>query len=232
MQERNIDLPQGLPLSFVEPVVVVGGGLVDKALLRRLADGGAHVIAADGGAEACADAGLLPEAIIGDMDSLAHWQDWGQRTRVVRIEEQETTDFEKCLYATRAPVTIVLGVTGKRLDHTLAALNAVARYGGDRAILLVDVADVALGLKGPFAFEVAAGARVSLHPLTAVRFARSEGLLYPLNGLTLAPGARTGTSNAAVSGPFAITPEAGSDGVYLLLLDKTYLDTLATALLA
>ena len=54
--------------------------------------------------------------------------------------------------------------------------------------------------------------------MTKVRFAHSDGLVYPLDGLVLAPGVRTGTSNAAVGGPVRIEPDAGSDGVYLLVL--------------
>ena len=47
---------------------------------------------------------------------------------MIQIAEQVTTDFEKALYSTRAPVTVALGMTGKRLDHTLAALDAVSKY--------------------------------------------------------------------------------------------------------
>ena len=54
----------------------------------------------------------------------------------MQIAEQETTDFEKAIYSTRAPVTVALGMTGKRFDHTLAALDAVTRYAaGGRSSL-------------------------------------------------------------------------------------------------
>src|SRR5690606_11977509 len=141
--------------------------------------------------------GLKPEAIIGDLDSLDNPLGWLGRTRLLHITEQETTDFEKALYSTRAPVTVALGMTGQRLDHTLAALDAVGRYAARRHIILVDEHDVALALTGRFSFTVAPGERVSVHPLARVTFWRSEGLEYPLDAVTLAPGLRTGTSNAA-----------------------------------
>jgi thiamine pyrophosphokinase len=214
-------------LRFDGPLVIVGGGALDADLLRRLAAEGARLVGADGGADAIRAAGLMPEAIIGDFDSLANPADWDGRTRLVRIAEQETTDFEKALYSTTAPVTVGLGMTGRRLDHTLAALDAVARYAARRAIILVDEADLALGLAGPFGFTVEPGARVSVHPLTATRFAGSKGLRYPLNGLTLAPGVRTGTSNEASAAEFAIEPEANDPGVFLLILEKRWLGALA-----
>ena len=144
------------------------------------------------------------------------------------MPEQETTDFEKALYCTTAPVTIGLGMTGRRFDHTLAALDAVTRHGKDRVIILVDEADLAMALTGPFSFEVDPHERVSVHPLLPIRFKRSVGLKYPLDGLRLAPGERTGTSNEAVDGPFRIEPESRARP-WLLILDRKYLFGIAAA---
>jgi thiamine pyrophosphokinase len=228
VQEPNA--AAALPIAFDGLLVIVGGGALDAELLRRVAATGAHLVGADGGGDAIRAAGLLPEAIIGDLDSLADPAAWGAETRVVRIEEQETTDFEKALYATTAPLTVGLGMTGRRLDHTLAALDAVTRHAARRKIILVDESDVALALAGPFGLAVAPGARVSVHPLTPTRFVRSSGLKYPLDGLLLAPGVRTGTSNEASTAAFTIEPEAGDDGVYLLILGREWLDGLVAGL--
>lgn len=224
LQPKSI-LPEGLSLLTTDGVLaIVGGGVLDPALLRELAGAGAMIVAADGGADLCDVAGIVPDAIIGDLDSLSDPAAWAQRTRVIRIPEQMTTDFEKCLYMTRAKVTVALGMTGKRFDHTLAALDAVARYGADRRIILADTDDVALAVSGSFRFDVGAGERVSVHPLQAVRFARSEGLKYPLDGIELAPGGRTGTSNEAVADEVAVVPAADSGGVWLLIVAGRHLN--------
>ena len=226
MQERASPSPV---LSFEGLLVIVGGGTVDYQLLRDLDASGGHLVAADGGADHIATAGLTPEAIIGDFDSLSQPEDWLGRTRLLRIDEQETTDFEKALYSTYAPVTIALGMTGGRFDHTLAALDAVARYARDRVIILVDEYDLAMALTGRFRFTVEAGERVSVHPLGPIRFRRSVGLKYPLDGLRLAPGERTGTSNAADEGAFSIEPEPRAKAPWLLILDRRYLFAVAAA---
>lgn len=226
MQERAAFSPL---ISFEGLLVIVGGGVVDRDLLRDLYAGGGHLVAADGGADEIAAAGLVPEAIIGDFDSLADPGEWLGRTRLIRIEEQETTDFEKVLYSSYAPVTVALGMTGRRFDHTLAALDAVVRYAENRVIILVDEADLAMALTGPFSFEVAAGDRVSVHPLAPIRFKRSVGLEYPLNGVRLAPGERTGTSNRALDGTFSIEPEPRAKAPWLLILDRKYLFGVAAA---
>ncbi len=225
MQERAVT-PQ--IISYEGLLVIVGGGTVDLDLLRDLYLSGAHLVGADGGADQIVAAGLRPEAIIGDFDSLNNVDEWLGRTRLLRIAEQETTDFEKALYSTRAPVTIALGMTGKRFDHTLAAIDAVTKYAKDRVIILVDEADIAMGLSGSFSFEVAPHERVSVHPLLPMRFKRSIGLRYPLDGVRLAPGERTGTSNEAVDGPFRIEPEA-KGRPWLLVLDRKYLFGVAAA---
>jgi len=136
-------------MTFEGLLVIVGGGTVDFQLIRDLKAAGAHLVGADGGADQIVTAGEVPEAIIGDFDSLASPDRWIGRTQLLRIEEQDTTDFEKALYSTYAPVTIALGMTGRRFDHTLAALDAVARYARDRIIILVDEEDLAMALTGP-----------------------------------------------------------------------------------
>ena len=226
MQERAA--PASV-IAFEGLLIVVGGGAVDLDLLRDLAASGGHVVAADGGADTVVEAGLVPEAIIGDFDSLQRPEDWLGRTRLVRIAEQETTDFEKVLYSTTAPVTIGLGMTGKRFDHTLAALDAVSRHAKGRIIILVDESDLAMALTGPFTFEVGEGERVSVHPLVPIKFRSSIGLDYPLNGVRLAPGERTGTSNAATDGVFSITPDPKRKVPWLLILDRKYLFRVAAA---
>ena len=216
--------------TFEDVLVIVGGGSVDADLLRELYASGARIVGADGGADQIVSAGLKPEIIIGDFDSLRDPLSWLGKTRLMQLSEQETTDFEKALYSTRAPVTVALGVTGRRFDHTLAALDAVTRFAPKRKIILVDEHDIAVALTEAFSFKVAFGERVSIHPLAPITFWRSEGLKYPLDAVTLAPGVRTGTSNEALEGPFRIVPEEGMHAPYLLIVERGHLMALIEAL--
>lgn len=230
MQEGNIESVENILIEADGTLVIVGGGQVDIELLRRLHTGGAKIIAADGGAHDCARAGLIPEAIVGDMDSLSDIEGWAKKTRIIKIDEQETTDFEKCLYVSSAPITIALGMTGKRFDHTMAALDSVYRHAKKRHIILVDEGDIALVVSGDFAFEVEPGDRVSVHPLGEVQFSRSEGLRHSLKDKKLAPGLRTGTSNKATEGPFEIVVAEGVEVPWLLIIERHYLDALVKKL--
>lgn len=199
-------------------MAIVGGGAVDPALLVELAGRGVALVGADGGADAIGEAGLVPAAIIGDLDSVGDRAAWEQRTRVIHIPEQITTDFQKAIYSTQAPVTLALGMTGKRLDHTLAALSAVLQYAPSRKLLLVDEVDVALAVVGPIRFEAGLRERVSIHPLLPIRFLQSTGLYYPMDGLLLEPGGLIGTSNEGTGGPVEIVP--ADETPWLLILGK------------
>ena len=203
---------------FNGPMAIVGGGAVDPALLVELAGRGVPLVGADGGGDAIGDAGLVPAAIIGDLDSLRDRAAWEKRTRVIHMPDQITTDFQKAIRATSAPVTLALGMTGKRLDHTLAALSAVLQYAPVRRLLLVDEVDVALAVVGPIRFEAGVRERVSIHPLLPIRFSHSTGLYYPMDGLRLEPGGLIGTSNEGTGGPVEIVPD--DETPWLLILGK------------
>jgi len=76
------------PIAFGGVLVIVGGGALDVHLLHHLAASGAHLVGADGGGDAIAAGGLVPEVIIGDFDSLIDADRWDARTRLVKLSEQ------------------------------------------------------------------------------------------------------------------------------------------------
>ena len=225
-------VPQPSVAVFDDLLIVVGGGHVDFDVLRELYASGGRLVGADGGADQIVAAGLKPELIVGDFDSLKSPHSWLGKTRLMQIGEQETTDFEKALYSTRAPLTVALGMTGGRFDHTLAALDVVARYAVRRRLMIVDQLDVAVALTEKFSFVVEPGERVSIHPLAPVTFWGSDGLRYPLDSVKLAPGVRTGTSNEALTGAFTVVPEEGVHAPFLLILERRHLSKLIAQLLA
>jgi thiamine pyrophosphokinase len=187
-------------LRFSEGVMLVGGGDIDPAAIELARRHTAHVVAADGGANGLRAMGLHAEAVIGDMDSIEDPSGWeAAGTRVLALAEQETTDLEKCLYSTEAPLYLGIGFTGRRFDHTLAALHALLRWPAKRIVLLG--AEDAIFLT-PREWRVALppDTRVSFFPLAPVRGLQSTGLVWPIDGLDFAPGLRIGTSNRATGG--------------------------------
>ncbi|MEM9146479.1 MAG: thiamine diphosphokinase [Pseudomonadota bacterium] len=194
------------PKRFEAALTLVGGGPFDRASLAEAQALAPVLVAADQAADRLADMGETPALVVGDMDSIADLEAWRRRrVPVLHLPEQDTTDFEKCLYATDAPFYLAVGFTGGRIDHSLAVLHAMLRRPekrvlliGDREIAFFVPPDRSIG------FRVAQGSTVSLFPLAETTGTLSEGLRWSVRGLTLAPGHQIGTSNQALAGDIAV----------------------------
>lgn len=186
---------------FRRPVTLVGAGVLTRAILDEALALAPELVAADGGADLLAEFGMVPRTVIGDMDSISDPDRWEKMARLVRLREQETTDFEKCLYATDAPFYIGAGFTGGRVDHSLSVLHALLAQPHKQVVLLGE--DDAITLLPPgeiVSLDLPAGARVSLFPLLPTTGIHSKGLIWPIKGLDMAPGQRIGTSNVSSGG--------------------------------
>ncbi len=79
-------------------LIIANGSFSSRQKISEFAGKADVIIAADGGANLCAEYGIKPTLIIGDFDSISdstkgHFQDVKQ----IYIQEQESTDLEKAL---------------------------------------------------------------------------------------------------------------------------------------
>ncbi len=215
---------------FGGPVTLVGGGPVTRDALERARALAPVLVAADRGADRLTEHGLVPRLVVGDMDSLADPHAWqAGEAEILHLPEQETTDFEKALYATEAPHYLALGFTGGRIDHTLAVFHALLAWPEKRVVLLGEEDAMAFLPPGRrLRLRVGAGARVSLFPFRETTGLPSEGLEWPLGGLTLAPGRQSGTSNRATAEEVVLGVDRPGA---LLMLETPALETLLAAIL-
>ena len=208
-------------LTFNTPVLLIGGAGVDEACLNSEVFSLWPIVAADGGANALREINIVPTAVIGDLDSLTDLEYWRANTRVVEISEQDTTDFEKCLYSVRAPLVVAMGFTGRRFDHTLVSLHLLQRYAPSVKLILLTERDVCFAICGNLKMQLPVGSRFSLYPLSRTSFTRSVGLEYPLDGLVMEQGHLIGTSNRVTEASLSI--EADSSGVYAIITERQLL---------
>ena len=216
-------------ISDNDITILVGNGACDLTQLAKSPRG--KVIAVDGGLRHVLKAGLTPSAVIGDMDSaeLSDLQSAGQDVAVYKSDDQDSTDFEKALLAIEAPVCLAYGFLGMRVDHMLACLTVLARFTDKHKVILVSVDDLVHVTKGPFSMHLSAEARLSLWPITPVRFAASSGLVWPVDGLTLAPDGQVATSNQMKEDWLSVTPDEKSDGVYAICCAPEFLPQMIIA---
>jgi len=208
-------------------VTLVGGaGFADDDLKLALSLAPC-LVAADGGANGLADAGHIPQAIIGDIDSLRDDLHHRMQARIHKIDEQDSTDFDKCLANIDAPYVLALGFAGARLDHTLASMSSLVRFGSSRVLLLTEH-DICFVAPPQLELDTTMGQRVSLFPMGRCA-GRSTGLHWSIDGLDFAPSGVIGTSNMAVS--TRVTLEFDTPRM-LVLLPRTQFRTTLAALTA
>lgn len=196
-------------------LLIGNGELPSAALLRRLAQTADFVLAADGGADKAAKAGLTPDLVIGDLDSLAK-QAW-PKERTLHIPRQDNTDLEKALdwlqdNACRS--VCIAGGVGGRWDFSLGNFFSVYPYLNKMEIVFSGDGWRIWPLTQSAQKTVRPGARVSVIPVTPCRNVTLKGLEYPLENAALTLGGTGRTlSNRAAADRMEIT----FDGGYLLL---------------
>lgn len=211
-------------LQFNRPVTLLGAGQGSSRYLKEALTHAPFLVAADGGANVAIAKGYMPEAVIGDFDSITDATRAAiPAERLCHVAEQDTTDFEKCLSRIEAPLILGLGFAAGRLDHVMAVWTVLVRYPGQRCVILGEE-DVVFLSPRRLALDLAEGDRVSLFPMGAVR-GQSQGLYWPIDGIGFAPDGRIGTSNRA-TGPVTLDFDAEK---MLVLLPR---DRLAAAIAA
>lgn len=200
--------------------VVIAHGDVDPRDRAHL-EGADLIVAADGGTLALEQWGVVPHAIVGDLDSLGMKRAREYRARGVTVvqfsQEKDESDLELAIdYATEAKADefVLLGILGgARFDHELAntLLIAADEYRGTR--MRAVRGDVTVrALHGGYELELA-GAAGDLVTLLAVRGdavgVRTHRLRYPLAGETLPFGVARGLSNVVVSEGASVACDRG-----------------------
>ncbi|MEX0685772.1 MAG: thiamine diphosphokinase [Balneolales bacterium] len=170
-------------------------------------------IATDGAAYAALNFGITPDVVIGDMDSFVPPENY--QGKIVTEAEQDSNDLEKALKhakAMKADHVVVLGATGKRLDHTLKNLSVYKKFS-TRFLSLGfedDYVKIIL-LPKKFSGKVSkGGTTISLFPLSGkVKGIVTTGLKYQLNYEDLENGIRDGSSNETVGNYYEIEHREG-----------------------
>lgn len=178
---------------------------------------GDSIIAADRGFQTLTEAGLSPDLVVGDFDSLGHRP---QHPNLIALPaEKDDTDM---VFALRRGLDlgyrrfVLLGGLGGRLDHTMAnlqTLNWLTTQGA--AGLLAGEGTVATVLRnGTLSFSAGRTGMLSVFAFGTAKGVTLSGLKYTLQGATLADTFPLGVSNEFTGTPASVAVEEGA----LLLL--------------
>ena len=200
-------------------VTLLGNGHTAREDLDRAVGLAETLICADGGGNQALNWGIKPLAVVGDLDSFDAnaFKDKGIET--IFVDDQNTTDFEKCLQIIPSKILLCVGFLGRRVDHQLSAFNAIAKFR-DKIAILIGEEDIIFRIPSSIDFNLKANVRVSLFPMSVVG-AKSTGLKWQIDGLNFEPNGLIGSSNAAIGGQVSIEILHGD---MLLILPKDALE--------
>ncbi len=169
---------------------------------------GDFIICADGGYVLCKEAGIAPDAFIGDFDSMEEQAlDCLDSIRVP--VEKDDTDTLLCVkhgLDLGYREFLILGGIGGRLDHTIANLQTLhfAHDRGARAQIMDRDNEAFLISPGSVTLSRKAGYKLSLFAWTQICTGVTErGVQYPLTDATLIQSFPLGVSNV-IEEPTAI----------------------------
>ena len=194
-------------------LIVCNGEPPRPAMLRAVAARAALVVAADGGANVCRKHGVVPDVIIGDLDSVT--QETLRRSTLsllLRVTRQDNTDLEKALdflTANDVPEAVILGADGRRIDFTLGNLSVLWRYYQRISLTVAGDGWYAMPVRSRMSIDAPTGTVVSVIPNGTVAGLTLRGFRYPLRNATMRIG-EIGVSNVIRSRPASVYVRSGS----------------------
>jgi thiamine pyrophosphokinase len=115
-------------------LIVSNGSIKDIELIKQIAQRTDFIICADGGIKHLFKANILPDLVIGDLDSISEDERLEISKRNIKVlkypTKKDKTDTELAIdYAIEndAEEILLLGATGTRLDHTIANIMILFR---------------------------------------------------------------------------------------------------------
>src|SRR5664280_2258030 len=161
------------------PVHPIPLGIIDKAEV---------IVCCDGSAENLVRYGLVPYAIVGDMDSLSYDLRDRFADRIYVDDGQETNDLTKTVlwcHESGYDDLVIIGAGGKREDHTIGNISLLVEYAKTVKVKMVTDSGIFLPFLTSCSIESLKGQQVSIFSNCPANEITSTGLLYPLNSRKL-----------------------------------------------
>lgn len=199
----------------IDAVILANGDYPSSPLPLKLLKEAPYVVCCDGGADAYIANGHLPDAIIGDGDSLSEANRLRYASLLHHNPDQETNDQTKAvqfLLSQGKHRIAIVGATGKREDHTIGNISLLMEYNrmGATVRSYTDYG-IFIPCKDTCTFECKKGQQVSIFNFTA-KGLKSKGLAYPIYDFTTW---WQGTLNRCTGSSFTIEAE----GEYLVFIN-------------
>ncbi len=143
-----------------------------------------RIVCCDGSAENLIKGGYIPDAIVGDMDSLNESIAGRFNDRIFKDEGQDTNDLTKAVtWCTERGYreVVIVGATGKREDHTIGNISLLSEYVKEVKVKMVTDTGILMALTGGSVVSSVPGQQVSIFSIDPETEITSHGLRYSLD---------------------------------------------------
>jgi thiamine pyrophosphokinase len=204
-----------------QTLIIANGILPPQKVVENLVASSKFILCADGGANSARRLQIVPDAIIGDMDSIMPaTRKFYKNVPMILKEEQDSTDFEKALsYCVKNKLheVRVVGAVGNRIDHSTGALGCFKKFGSKLRMTLYDEVGLMTQIRRKIILKTRVGETFSLIPLDRCTGVTTRNLKYALRNGVLELGVAEGISNVAEANHVSISVQRGT-----LLLYRFY----------
>ncbi len=199
--------------SPIAHILLIANGDVSAAVKSRLREKYDLVVAADGGASAALQIGITPDIVIGDLDSVTdEIRKKLPNTQFLYRPSQEINDLHKaldfCLLSGAQSIDLI-GITGKRFDHSLNNFSVLCRFDQLLTLNIYDAYGQIFIVRNQIKLTGYPGQTVSLIPIGEVSGICTTGLKWQLNNESLAFGVREGCSNEMIATTATVSVQSG-----------------------
>jgi thiamine pyrophosphokinase len=200
-------------------LVLAGGIWPSDDRVLALAKESGDVICCDGAAKNTVRLGIIPQLLLGDMDSITeedrtHLLNQGVRESRLPAAKDETDGEAACKLAIAegASRTVILGGLGGRFDHSLGNIHCLWMLHNEGIEAWIESGDeLAHIVTSSHKLGKYAGCTFSLIPLLPqTEVFRMIGVKYPLMHTPLMLGSTLGISNAVLQEDAQITMQSGT----------------------
>lgn len=198
--------------------IVANGDMKDYDRFREVLSKVDLIIGVDGGLKHLEKMAIQPTIMMGDFDSIESLEFYKKIFPKAEIQtfeiRKDYTDSElavRKLTEMKAERAILLGVTGNRLDHTLANISLLkVLYDAGVKGSIVNEDNVIHYTEDKLDLEAEIGTNMSILPMSdKVTGIYLDGFEYPLENATLTYGSTTGISNVFAKEEASIRIESG-----------------------
>ena len=173
--------------NVFDAVIVAGGEFPTAMQPLDILNNAPFVVCCDGAADRYIATGHIPDAIVGDGDSISEENREKYAHLLHIIGEQESNDQTKavryCMEHGKRRIAIV-GATGRREDHTIGNISLLIEYArkGCDVCSFTDHG-MFIPCNGDTTLPCRKGQQVSIFAITAKELL-AQGLLYPIYDFT------------------------------------------------